>query len=103
MSGADRLPEFRNIIAGAAIHIDDAGMALGAVTDGFIGSEADEIDADRDPVGKVWRFAIDEALTPMQCRQSIIRQNRMTAAKPQLRQTRPFAHQNREGARADLG
>src|SRR6266446_8428971 len=46
----DGLPEFPDVVAGAAIHVDDAGMALGAVTDEFIGAEPDEIDADRNAV-----------------------------------------------------
>src|SRR5262249_48443647 len=39
----DWLPEFRDVVAGAAIHVDHAGMALGAVADEFVGAEADEI------------------------------------------------------------
>jgi len=99
----DRFPKFRNVVAGATVHIDEAGMALGTVADEFVGPEADKVDANRDAVGKIGSLSIDETLLPMQRCKRFARQHGVTAAKPDLRQARPFAHQHREGAWADFG
>src|SRR5215831_6330424 len=98
----DWLPEFRNVVARPAIHIDDASMALGAVADEPVRTETDEINADWNAVREVRSFGIDEALAPVQRGKRLVSQHRIAAAKPELRQPRPFAHQHREGARADL-
>src|SRR5215831_6174295 len=99
----DWLPEFRDVVAGTAIHVDDASVTLGAVTDEFVGTEADEIDSDRNAIEKVGSLIVDEALPPVHRRQRLVRQNCLSPAKPELRQARPFAHQHREGTWADLG
>ena len=50
--GGDRLPEFVDAVAAAAIDIDHAGVTLGAIADEAAGVLAGEIDRQRDAAGR---------------------------------------------------
>ena len=78
-------------------------MALGAIADEPAGAEAGEVDADRDAVADVGIVGIDQPLARVQFARARRVEQRAAAAKADLRQPRAFAHQHREGARADLG
>src|SRR5215470_18734726 len=69
---SDRLPEFGDVIAGAAVHINKTGMTLGAVADEFVRAEADQIDPNWDAVGEVRSFGINEAFVPMERRKRFL-------------------------------
>ena len=58
----DRLPEFIDGIAAAAVDIDHAGVALGAVADEAVGVLAREIDAQRHAVDEIGIVGIDQPL-----------------------------------------
>ena len=65
-----RLPEIGDGVAGAALDIDQAGVALGAIADEAAGAKAGQIDADRDAFADVGIVGIDQPLARMQARAS---------------------------------
>ena len=100
----DRLPEFADVVAGAALDIDQAGMALGAIADEAVAARAPrEIDADRDALAHVGIVVVDQALARVQRAQRVGVEQRIAVAEADLRQPRALAHQHRKRARADLG
>ena len=99
----DRLPELGDVVARAAVDVDQAGVALGAVADEAVVAEAGEIDADRHAVGEVGRGCVDEALALMQRCERGAADHRVAMVEPDLREARALAHQHRKGPRADLG
>jgi hypothetical protein len=99
----DRLPEFIDRIAAAAIDIDHAGVALGAIADEAVGVLAGEIDAQRHAVGEIGIVDIDQPLQIMQRVEFVGVEDGVAGAKAHLRQPRSLAQQHRKCLRADLG
>ena len=98
-----RLPVIGDGVAAAPFHIDQSGVALGAIADKAAGSQTRKIDADRDALTHVGIVGVDEPLTCVQSAQSIRVEQSMAAAEANLRQPRAFTDQHRKRARADLG
>ena len=99
----DRLPELIDGVAAAAIDIDHAGMALGAIADKAAGVFAGQIDADRHAMGEIGIIDIDQPLGLMQRVEFAGAQRGFADPEPELRQPRAFAQQHRKGFGADLG
>ena len=99
----DRLPEFTDRIAAAAIDIDHAGVALGAIADEAVGVLAGEIDTERYAIGKIGVVDIDQPLGIVQRIEFVGVEDRITGAESHLRQPRSLAQQHRKRLRADLG
>src|SRR5262249_41669191 len=85
------------------LDVDQAGVALGAVADELVGPAAGEIDAHRDTRAHIRVRGVDQALARVELGERRRIELRIAAAKAHLRQPRAFAHQYREGTRADLG
>ena len=98
-----RLPEVEDRITAAPFHIDEPGMALGAIAHEAARAQARQVDADRDALADIGLVGIDQALARMQITQSLRGQQSVAAAEADLRQARSLAHQDRKGARADFG
>ena len=79
---AHRLPEVREVVTGAALDIDHAGVALGAVSDQRIGTGPCEIDADRNAPFEVGILGIDQPLARVQRRKLVGIERGMAAAQP---------------------
>ncbi len=94
-------PELAHVVAGAALHIDQAGVTLGAIADEAV--EAEEIDAHGDAFAHIGIVVVDQALTPVQRAQCVGVEQAVGVAETDLREARALAHQHRERARADLG
>ena len=77
-------------------------MPLGAVADEPLGAEPGEVDADRDAVLDRRLGGGDEALPAVQGEEFVVGQAHLAPAQAKLRQARPGAHQDREGAGRDL-
>ena len=90
-------------VTGAPLHIDHAGMALGAIADQAVRAEPRQIDADRDAFADVGVVGIHQPLARMQVAQRLGAEQRMAAAESDLRQPRTLAHEHGKGERADLG
>ena len=103
MRAFDRLPELGDVVAGAAVDVDQAGVALGAVADEAVRPEAAEIDAHRDALAHVGIVVVDQPLARVQRAQRLGGELRVAVAEADLRQPRALAHQHRKGLRADLG
>ena len=99
---AHRLPEITDVITGAALDVDDPGVALGAVADQAIRTKPGEVDAHGDAFAHVGVAVIDQALARVQRAQGFAVEQRIAVAEANLRQTRALAHQHRKGARTDL-
>ena len=95
------------VVAGAPFHVDQPGVALGAIADDARPLAAAEItgqiDADRDAFAYVGVVGVDQPLARMQIAQRVGAEQRMAAAETNLRQPRALAHQHRKSARRDLG
>ena len=63
---AMRLPVIRDSVGAGLVHVDEAGMPLGAVADEPLGAEAGEVHADRDAVLDRRLGGGDEALARVQ-------------------------------------
>ena len=87
----DRLPEFTDRIAAAAVDIDHAGVALGAVADEAAGILAAEIDAQRDAVDKVGIVGIDQPLQIVQRVELVGIEDGIAGAKADLAEAIPRA------------
>ena len=87
----------RDVVAGAALDVDHAGVALGAVADEAVGAEPGEIDADRDALADVGVGVVDQPLARVQRAQRVGVEQRVAAAEADLRQPRALAHQHRKG------
>src|SRR6266700_7114891 len=96
-----RLPELPDLVAGPALDVDHAGVALGAIADEP--ALARQIDADRDGGADVGVGAVDQALARVELGESYGIEQSLAAAETNLREPRALAHQDRKGARADLG
>ena len=99
----DRLPELGDVVAGAAIDIDQPGVALGAVADEAVRPEPAEIDTHRDALPDIGVVVVDQPLGDVQRAQRRRAELRIAVAETDLRQPRALAHQHRERLRADLG
>src|SRR5262245_66108515 len=78
-------------------------MMFGTITHEAARPAAGQIDPDRDTLADVRIGGIDQALACMQVTQGPRIEERMAAPEADLRQARPFAHQDRECARAYFG
>ena len=99
----DRLPEFIDLVAAAAVDIDHAGVALGAVADEAVGILAGEIDAQRHAVDEIGVVAIDQPLQVMQRIEFVRCKDGIAGAKADLAEPRSLAQQHRKRLRTDLG
>src|SRR6266480_2564098 len=59
LARAHRLPEIADLVAGAALDVDEAGVAFGAIADHAAGPEPGEIDPDRDAFAHVGFVIVD--------------------------------------------
>ncbi len=100
--GADRLPELADLVGVAAVDIDHAGVALGAISDQPVRSEPGQVDADRDALIEVGAVLVNQSFVRMQVRKRVAQEDGAAPLEAHLRQARAFAHEYREGARADL-
>ena len=100
---AYRFPEFIDGIAAAAIDIDHAGVALGAVADKAAGVVAREIDTERDAVGEIGVIDVDQLFQRMQRVEFVGLEDRVAGAETDLREPRALAQQHRKGFWTDLG
>ena len=112
-SGArgDRLPEFGDRVAGAAVDIDHTGVPLGAIADD-VALAAPRVDAaapERSTLTATpspdHRFGCDRPAVRAHAarRSSSALERGVAVAQAQLRQPRALAHQNRKRLRTDLG
>ena len=99
----NRLPELGSVVGGAAIHVDQAGVVLGAKSDQPAGPETGKVDADRDAFAQVGIVVIDQPFAGVKFRQRVGVEQSVAAAKTDLRQPRALAHQHGKRQRADLG
>ena len=90
-------------IAAAAVDIDHAGVALGAIADKAAGVCAGEIDRQRDAAGEIGIVGIDQPLRIMQRVEFIGIEDGIAGAEAHLAQPRALAQQHRKRLRADLG
>ena len=95
-----RFPEIGDVVAGAALDVDQTGVTFGAVADHAIGTEPGKADADRDALTSASSSSTKRSRA---CSARFAVEQRLAAAEADLRQTRPLAHQNWKRARADLG
>ncbi len=99
----NRLPEILDGVPGAAIDIDHAGMALGAIADESAGVFTGQIDAQRHARDEVGVIGIDQPLQFMQRFELVHIENGVAGAKANLRQPRSLAQQHGKCFRTDLG
>ena len=97
----DRLPEIERVVVVALVDVDDAGVALGAIADDALGRAA-EIDGDGEAVIDMRRRRRPAPTRRCRRDERLVVEARIAGAEAHLRQARAGAHQNREGARADL-
>src|SRR3984957_4781648 len=77
-------PEFVDGITAAAVNIDHAGVALGAVADEAAGLLAREINTERNTVDEVRVIDVDQLFQRMQCVQFISLEDRFASAETNL-------------------
>src|SRR6202020_2772350 len=81
-------PEFVDGITTAAVDIDHAGMALGAIADKAAGLLARQINTERNTVDEVRVIDVDELFQRMQCVQFVSLEDRLAGAETKLRDPR---------------
>src|SRR5579872_5597356 len=97
------LPELVDLITPAAVDIDDAGVALGAITDEAAGLLSRKIDAQRHAIGEIGVIRIDEPLELVQRTELSRIEGGFACAEANLREARTLAQQHRKGLRTDFG
>jgi hypothetical protein len=80
-----RFPEIGDVVAGAALDVDQTGVTFGAVADHAIGTEPGKVDADRDAFADVSVFVIDQAFACVRRAQRFAVEQRIAAAEADLR------------------
>ncbi|GCC49110.1 hypothetical protein chiPu_0033672, partial [Chiloscyllium punctatum] len=95
----DRLPELLDGIAAAAIDIDHAGVALGAIANEAARVFAGEIDRERDTMGEIGIVGIDQPLGGMQLVQLVGGQGRLADPEADLAEPRALPQQHRKRLR----
>src|SRR5690606_7692911 len=93
----ERVPEVEHVIRRAAIDIDDARMALGAIADEPSFRSRVEIDGKREAAVYIG-LAIDDPHLSMKLSQLGVGMARLPVTEADLGEPRAGAHQDREGA-----
>src|SRR5262249_8474255 len=85
LARAQRLPKVADVVAGAALDVDDAGVAFGTIADQAIRTKSREVDAHRDAFAHVGVAVVHQALARVQRAQAFAVEQRITVAEADLR------------------
>src|SRR5690606_24703179 len=97
-----RLPEVQHLVGSLPVHVDQPGVVFRAIADEAVAA-AREIDRECDAAaGDVGLVGRNQRFGPVEGGEFILRKQRIATPEPDLRQARAGAHDDREGARADL-